>query len=47
MYGLTPFPDWMENALDLAFQRRVDTLVRRVDMGCYEYLHPVSLFGTR
>lgn len=35
---------WMDNALDLAGNRRVDRYSRRVDIGCYEYETRGSMF---
>ncbi len=38
---------WMDDAVDLLFNRRIDRIVRRVDMGCYEYMFPGSFFRVR
>lgn len=38
---------WMIGFVDLDGQPRVDKVVRRVDMGCYEWLPSVSIFNIR
>ncbi|MCX6993442.1 MAG: hypothetical protein NT011_09915 [Kiritimatiellaeota bacterium] len=37
--------DWMENALDVYGNRRIDNFRRTVDIGAYEYLSKGTLFG--
>ncbi len=37
-------PDWMPAALDLAGHRRLDRVSGRVDIGCYEYIPPCTIF---
>ena len=39
--------DWMAGALDLDGRRRIDRMMRQVDMGCFEYLPGGALFGIR
>ncbi len=39
--------DWMAGALDLDGRRRIDRMMRQVDMGCFEYLPGGAMFGIR
>lgn len=38
---------WMAGAVELNGRSRIDRFIRRVDMGCYEYLSQGALFGVR
>lgn len=39
--------DWMQSAADLDGHARLDRITRLVDMGCYEYAPPVTIFYSR
>jgi hypothetical protein len=36
--------DWMTDAIDLDGHSRIDKFIRRVDMGCYEYIPKGTMF---